>query len=71
MKKNIWIIEKKEKNGYFPLLYFFGHVIDRGPEFIFKALQVNFKTKEDAEKALRSYPKEYKYRARKYTTEGK
>ncbi len=71
MKKSVWIIEQKEKEGYFPLLYYFSHLIGHGPEAIFKATQINYISRKDAQNALELFPKELKYRVRKYTSNGK
>jgi len=71
MKHSIWVIEQKEEKGWFPLLYSLSSFISGGPEFILTARQINYKTKEDAKKALKVFPEKPKHRVRKYTSEGK
>ena len=65
MKNIIWIIEKKEKDGWKPLLTAYHSVID-GPIKTLKVAQVNFKEKAEGVNALKEFGIDGKFRVSKY-----
>jgi hypothetical protein len=68
MKNIIWIIEKKEKDGWKPLLTAYHSVID-GPIKTLKVAQLNFKEKAEGVKALNEFGADGKFRISKYVAE--
>jgi len=68
MKNIIWIIEKKERDGWKPLLTAYYSDID-GPIKALKVAQVNFKEKAEGVKALKQFGMDGKFRISKYIAE--